>query len=216
MNNSDDKKITELYKQIPRENPSEILDARIKLEARRQLKRGTTIRSYQWMSVAALVVLSVGVVLRVLDEAPVEQSVEENIEMLDKAVILKEEQKSFIRHDSDSMVVPGKMKKAIEPTVGNMASSAVKVQTPAAAAVPAATTTFSAAMKADMEREIVADQMAKQEVFYHPENMCGINELSGIDDRTTWEKAVEKLRSEKKFGQAECLQKLMKLRLLEQ
>lgn len=205
MNNPQDDKIAELYQKIPKARPSEILDARIRQEARRQLRHGKTIHSYRWLSVAALIVLSVGVVLRIIDEVPVEQSLEESLEMMDAAPVLKEESKSIIRPDSNF---------AKKRAMDDAPKPRMKVQQLAAPASrplsePVSEAEVSAGIQAEFDTEAVSDEMTLMQKAYLPDNYCGMEELRKSYDAEKWKAIVNKLISENQLDQAECLKKLM-------
>ena len=82
MNN--DEKISALYQRIEKKLPSEMLDARIKKLARDNVdtnnKSVTKSRSnLRWLSLAAVIVLSVGVILKVVQQEPVGKNLSDDI-----------------------------------------------------------------------------------------------------------------------------------------
>jgi len=213
MNNPQDDKITELYHKTPKARPSEILDARIRQEARRQLRQGRSSGSYRWLSVAALVVLSVGVVLRIIDEVPVEQSLQDNLEIMemDAAPVLKEESKAVIRADAIEIQAE-KLKKVEKPAMSAAPVARMKLQKMPEAvesATPVSDPEFSGASQAEHDMERLSDSLAPQEQQFLPENYCGMEQLRGITDKQLLQEILEKLLSENKLQQAECLKKLM-------
>jgi len=216
MNNPQDDRIAELYQEIPKARPSEILDARIRQEARKQLKTGKS-HSLRWLSVAALMVLSVGVVLRIIEEVPVEQSLEESLEIMDMeaGAVLKEEGQAAIRADAFG-VEDEKMKKAAEPLMDAAPVARMKRQQMPAAVEPAATArkapTAPTAPTAPIAPEpgfSGAIQAESVDVLFLPENYCGMEQLRGVVDKQVLEAIFQKLLDENRLQQAECLKKLM-------
>ena len=219
MNNPQDDRITELYQKIPKARPSEIMDARIRQEARRQVKHGRTIHSYRWLSVAALVVLSVGVVLRIINEVPVEQPLEESVDMMDATPVLKEESRAIIKSDIGFSVQEQKVKKAAKPALGVASEPRMKAQkmtepsTPLpSVATPSAQVSeadFSTGIQSEFDQETARREMSQMQKEYLPENFCGMEELREIEDPEQWNAVVDKLIFTKQLDQAECLKKLM-------
>jgi hypothetical protein len=216
MSNAEDNKVSELYQRIPKAEPSQILDERIKQQARRQLRQGKPITSYRWLSVAALIVLSVGVVLRIIDEVPVEQSLEENLEIMEMDAapvkpVMKEESKAVIRADGVA-VQAEKMKKAAQPVMNAAPVARMKVQqipVPVESATVAAEPEVSGASQAEYDLESLSDSIARKEQQFLPENYCGMEELRGVKDIKILQEILDKLLSENRLQQAECLKKLM-------
>jgi len=81
MNPDNDEKISRLYQQIDKAAPSELLDARIRQAARQQVPGKRKSHLLGWLSTAALLVISVGLVLRVMQEAPVEQDFSQQLDL---------------------------------------------------------------------------------------------------------------------------------------
>lgn len=215
MNNLQDDKITGLYEKMPKASPSEMLDARIRQQARRQLKTGRNY-SLRWLSVAALMVLSVGVVLRIIDEVPVEQSLEESLEIMemdmdqemDAAAIMKEE----------GTVEDEKIKKAAKPLtdaapVARMKRQQIPAAVESAVMAPIAPIRMepelSGAIQAESAMESSSDSLTTDEKLYRPENYCGMEQLRGAVDKQVLEAIIQKLLNENRLQQAECVEKLM-------
>ena len=77
--NHDDEQLSRLYQQISKAEPSKMVDARIHRTAQQTGVAKRRSRLTRLLSVAAVLVLSVGVVLRVVEETPVKQDFEEQI-----------------------------------------------------------------------------------------------------------------------------------------
>ena len=213
MNNPQDDKISGLYHKISKARPSQMLDARIRQEARRQLRQGRSPGSYRWLSVAALLVLSVGVVLRIIDEVPVEQSLQDNLEIMemDAAPVLKEENKAVIRADAIEIQAE-KLKKVEKPAMSAAPVARMKLQKMPEAvesATLASDPEFSDASQAEYDMERLSDSLVPHEQQFLPENYCGMEQLRGVTDKQLLQEILEKLLSENKLQQAECLKKLM-------
>ncbi|NNJ92216.1 MAG: hypothetical protein HKP55_11110 [Gammaproteobacteria bacterium] len=210
MNNPQDDKIAELYQKIPKARPSEILDARIRQEARRQPRQGRSLTPYRWFSVAALIVLSVGVVLRIIDEVPVEQSLQENLELMemDAAPVIKEESKAVMRADGVT-VQAEKMKKAAQPAAPLARMKVQQVPAPVESSTVASKPEFTGTSQAEYDMESLSDTLARKEAQFLPENYCGMEQLRGVTDKQLLQEVLDQLLSEKQLQQAECLKKLM-------
>jgi hypothetical protein len=209
MNNPQDDKIAGLYQKIPKASPSEMLDARIRQQARRQLKTGRH-HSLRWLSVAALIVLSVGVVLRIIDEVPVQPSLEDSLDIMemDAAAIIKEE----------AATADDKMKKAAKPVMDAAPAARMKLQQMPAVAEPAAiapmapiapAATISGASQAESVMESRSDSLTFTDNLFLPENYCGMEKLRGAVDKQVLEAIIKKLLNENRLQQAECVKKLM-------
>jgi len=209
MNNPQDDKIAELYQKIPKASPSEMLDARIRQEARRQLETGRN-HSLRWLSVAALIVLSVGVVLRVIDEVPVQQSLEESLDILDMNTEMDMDATAVMKEEG--IVEDEKMKKAAEAVMDAAPVARMKLQQMPATAEPAAIVPIAPEIVPKLAPEPKFSGAIQTESvgnLFLPENYCGMEQLRGAVDKQVLEAIIQKLLNENRLQQAECVKKLM-------
>jgi hypothetical protein len=228
MSDTEDKHISDLYSQMNRQQPSEMVDARIRHMARQQLDQQlaaqkTPVRStshrWQWLSVAAVMVLSVGVVLRVFEQSP-------DVTVLDDAA------DSEMAPALESIVKPAIMDKyrVAEPVLSVEAQKS-KRSLPSA---PVAEQAFGgqAVMPRQKasdyesgmlvpERELSADSAAKHnlmETLSHAEKkeqasdealQCADEVLLASRDLQVWLERIKALRADGNEEQARCLEMLM-------
>ena len=211
-----DEKIKQLYQSMEKDSPSEILDARIKKAARRQVGKSGYQLTMRWVSVAALLVLSVGVVLRVIQESPIDKPLE--IQLEESAI------EALPQADQDMpQQLPQKRQKA---KVIEMEAAAPELTTPQSS-LPASPRAVAPSLGGMAEFSDQADEAApavmskqfmqerklelkqSQPELFTKEQWCGQSDLEGIEDKQVWLKRLSELQAQDKLLQAECLKQFI-------
>ena len=216
MTEDSDDKITRLYQGMAKASPSALLDARIKKMAHQQMHRGRGIQPLRWLSAAALIVLSVGVVLRVVQEVPVKNDLDEIGVSLEP---MKDEAEM-------SMPMPSTLQSKQDSLTGELVAPAEKRQS-----MPAVIKDVAPRKHADYAEESL-QRLKKDALQQHDaeilqkapdamtgpvlkektisvENWCGQADLKSEQNKQIWLERVAQLKQENQAGQAECLEQLM-------
>lgn len=195
MTDEFEEKISRLYKKIPHEQPSHILDARIKKLARKHVPDRPAYRKshqWQWLSAVAVMVLSVGVVLNVVRYEMPETVTESVVQQPADKVIAQPE--AARRAPALSSPPAAKRMHELQPL---MQSDEIQMDL--------AEKTFIRDKQQNM-----AESELKSEVAGSVPQWCGQTDLADISDKTVWLQRIEQLRAQGDEQVADCLELLMK------
>ena len=219
MTEDSDNRVEQLYQKLHKQEPSTILDARIKHAARQPLKRKSGIMTLRWLSAAALLVLSVGVVLRVVQETPVKQDLDEasvQMEMPERSDMPTVDEmqatapaalapKALSREKSGlSLSEPQRMQeKEFSATKSQVAEDAI----PAKAKKERVEQEQSIEYKSTVA-ESVSGYLMDQPLL-DTGNWCGQADLAQQHDRQVWLNRISRLKMENRLAEAQCVELLM-------
>jgi len=196
-----DQSINELYRKIPREQPSGMTDARIKNMARKHIlpKPAFRVQNWQWLSVAAVMVLSVGVVLRVIQQEPSAPAFDELLEETASISVQQSSKAEKPRAEKESVGT----KALSSPVQGMMAPSPARLEKKQKF-LPMEDAVSPANRVAPQ-----AEAMYQQDKDALAESPCGQHDLQEVEDRQLWQARIEQLYHQGKNDQAQCLEQLM-------
>lgn len=206
MINESDDRLTQLYQQLEKAAPSEMLDARIKKAAHGKMRTRKQTVAVRWLSVAAVIVLSVGVVLRVVQEQPVEQDLRNKLDEVQTS-------------ESDAVFEAEKSMMDMLPEKAGMTKDKRPEQKVQQAAVVQRNKVQKSrdvmgAMAPEIKKQELLDIQSSEMKLAKPAasaivNWCGQDDLADSKDRLKWDERLELLKLENRLEQVECLQTLM-------
>ena len=220
----DDEQLTNLYKKIDKAEPSSMVDARIRRTAQ---KAGNAERNKlftRWVSVAAVLVLSVGVVLRVVQETPVKQDFEEQVMSplpVEEAVRSEDKQevqglnetRQKAKEQADLMEMET-TESLRDDSPESLQSSAPRVLQKKVAPAVAAPPTDMMLEKDAIEAELAEPaKMGASRFSTVAEAWCGQDDLAGVEDRQQWIERMEQLKQLDMMDQVNCIQQLLNQQL---
>lgn len=231
--------VVNLYQRLPRDEPSALIDARIRKQAKIQLHSSKSRKVVRWFSTAALLMLSLGVVLRIFQETPVQDELmtpdrfdAEPVLMSPAQMIPEErvlEEKPAARKKQQQQI-----EKLEKSSVINSTRTGVIKQSPnetkTAIDLPAKASTRS---MPEVPQGFLLDGMAgssdasesslNDKIQYGPEqrqkalntNWCGEPELANEYNRDIWEQKIKGVLAQQDTFKAACLTQLMNKRFNE-
>lgn len=185
MNPENDEKISGLYQQIEKEQPSELLDARIRQAARKHAPVKSKSKMIGWLSTAALLVLSVGLVLRVMQEAPVTQDFVEQSDI----------------SQQPSIPAPTASKPAPEQAPAGFSMGQPKLQEE--------TASYKAEKEVMLDALVSEKKKSRLKALAEPVNWCGQADLQNQLHKSVWQQRIQQLREQDNEPLAQCLEALM-------
>ncbi len=219
MTEDRDDKISRLYQQMDKASPSALLDARIKKAAHQQVHRSRGIQPLRWLSAAALIVLSVGVVLRVMQEVPVKNDLDEtglSIESMQDEASLPVPRQSTPQIKQEVL-----REKAVKPAEKRQSAPAAVQSMSALKSADYAEQALKKYSKDDLvEEQDLEDEIRQsaadsvtvpvlKEKMFSVENWCGQPDLESEKSQQVWLARIAQLNQEKRAEQAQCLEQLM-------
>jgi len=185
MNPENDEKISRLYQQIDKEQPSELLDARIRQAAREQAPGKRKSHLLGWLSTAALLVISIGLVLRVMQEAPVEPDFSQQLDI----------------GQQRPKQAPAATRALPQKAPAELSLGQPKLQEE--------TTLFKAEKEVMLDAMVAEKKKSRLETAAEPSNWCEQYDLENESQKSVWQQRIQQLREQNDEAMAQCLQTLM-------
>ena len=227
----EDEQLSRLYKKLNRHEPSEMIDARIRKEARLHHKKLHSSSSFswispQWLSVAAVLVLSVALVLRVVDEVPLQKNMDQMLQPAEEFIESRSLPDDEKQRESLADRVESDMEKQLKPVepvepVESGGATAPIIQAEVQTAIeehrkrtpissPVSSPVHSPA-KLKFYSSDQADGVPNAKTVPKAElksvKLCGLKDFSRESDRQQWLERIKQLRAANRIEEADCLQK---------
>ena len=223
--NHDDEQLSRLYSKLTKAEPSQMVDARIHRAAQ---KAGNAERKKfftRWVSVAAVLVLSVGVVLRVVEETPVKQDLHDQI-MSSESKQWEQLEEAGKASESEAFEMPTREMPTSEMRTNKMPTNQIpkesqsepvmlrkKVAPAAAAPNPIPNPIWQEDELPDKdvmkEERVKPDMLGSSNFSTVADAWCGQDDLAGVNERQPWIDRMEQLKQLQKIEQVRCIEQLL-------